>query len=180
MSKRNRETGSGQRPCNVPHKRAKYDSAMSWPAKTSYDSIPAHSKPGHLAKKRDTLLPFRKALPIWSQAESIRGALRANNVLVLTGETGSGKSTQVPQFLLSESWCTKCIAITQPRRVAAISLARRVAEEMGSLFGSQSPAAQVGYSVRFDNATGPNTKVKFLTEGMLLQEILRGPTARTI
>lgn len=131
--------------------------------------------PNHLSKRRDALLPIRKALPIWPHAESIRAALRKNNVLVLTGETGSGKSTQVPQFLASEPWCTKCIAITQPRRVAAISLARRVGEEMGSLVGGQSPAAKVGYSVRFDNASGPNTKVKFLTEGMLLQEILRDP-----
>lgn len=133
------------------------------------------SVPPHLLKKRDQLLPIRKALPIWPQANAIKAALKKNNVLVLTGETGSGKSTQVPQFLVNEPWCTKCIAITQPRRVAAISLARRVAEEMGSFMGSQSPAAKVGYSVRFDNATGPNTKVKFLTEGMLLQEMLRDP-----
>ncbi|KAJ4338010.1 Salivary acidic proline-rich phosphoprotein 1/2 [Ascochyta clinopodiicola] len=136
---------------------------------------PQQSVPPHLLRKRDELLPKRKALPIWSQADSIKAALKKNNVLVLTGETGSGKSTQVPQFLLDEKWCTKCIAITQPRRVAAISLARRVAEEMGSYMGSQSPMAKVGYSVRFDNATGPNTKIKFLTEGMLLQEMLRDP-----
>jgi ATP-dependent RNA helicase DHR2 len=131
--------------------------------------------PPQLLRKRNELLPKRKALPIWSKADSIKAALKKNNVLVLTGETGSGKSTQVPQFLLNEPWCTKCIAITQPRRVAAISLARRVAEEMGSYMGGQSPMAKVGYSVRFDNATGPNTKVKFLTEGMLLQEMLRDP-----
>lgn len=136
---------------------------------------PQQNVPPHLLRKRDELLPKRKALPIWSKAEEIKASLRKNNVLVLTGETGSGKSTQVPQFLLSEKWCTKCIAITQPRRVAAISLARRVAEEMGSYMGSQSPMAKVGYSVRFDNATGPNTKIKFLTEGMLLQEMLRDP-----
>ncbi|KAF1362455.1 P-loop containing nucleoside triphosphate hydrolase protein [Lizonia empirigonia] len=136
---------------------------------------PQQNIPPHLLRKRDELLPKRKALPIWPQADSIKAALKKNNVLVLTGETGSGKSTQVPQFLLDEKWCTKGIAITQPRRVAAISLARRVAEEMGSYMGSQSPMAKVGYSVRFDNATGPNTKIKFLTEGMLLQEMLRDP-----
>tara|TARA_R110002003_G_scaffold1389_4_gene22956 strand:- start:6896 stop:8476 length:1581 start_codon:yes stop_codon:yes gene_type:complete len=131
--------------------------------------------PQHLLKRRDALLPVRKALPIWLQADTIKASLRKNNVLVLTGETGSGKSTQVPQFLASEPWCTKCIAITQPRRVAAISLARRVSEEMGTFMGSQSPTAKVGYSVRFDNATGPGTKLKYLTEGMLLQEMLRDP-----
>jgi ATP-dependent RNA helicase DHR2 len=131
--------------------------------------------PPHLTKKRNALLPIRKALPIWPQADAIKASLKKNNVLVLTGETGSGKSTQVPQFLANEPWCTKCIAITQPRRVAAIALARRVAEEMGTFMGSQSPTAKVGYSVRFDNATGPGTKIKFLTEGMLLQEMLRDP-----
>lgn len=136
---------------------------------------PEQSAPPQLTRKRDELLPKRKALPIWPKAEEIKASLKKNNVLVLTGETGSGKSTQVPQFLLDEKWCTKCIAITQPRRVAAISLARRVADEMGSYMGSQSPMAKVGYSVRFDNATGPNTKIKFLTEGMLLQEMLRDP-----
>ncbi|KAK7180649.1 hypothetical protein DPSP01_011242 [Paraphaeosphaeria sporulosa] len=148
--------------------------ALSRPRKTPNGEQTTHRSP-YLIKKRDELLPKRKALPIWSQADAIRQRLRENNVLVLTGETGSGKSTQVPQFLQSEDWCTKTIAITQPRRVAAISLARRVAEEMGSLFGAQSPAAKVGYSVRFDNAAGPNTKIKFLTEGMLLQEMLRDP-----
>ncbi|KAF2751801.1 P-loop containing nucleoside triphosphate hydrolase protein [Sporormia fimetaria CBS 119925] len=135
----------------------------------------AHVQPQNgLSRKREALLSTKKGLPIWPHAEGIRAALRRNNVLVLTGETGSGKSTQVPQFLLSEPWCSKCIAITQPRRVAAISLARRVAEEMGTFMGT-GKAAKVGYSVRFDNATGPNTRIKFLTEGMLLQEFLRDP-----
>ncbi|KAF2011596.1 P-loop containing nucleoside triphosphate hydrolase protein [Aaosphaeria arxii CBS 175.79] len=151
-----------------------HESKGKFPSNTHNET--KHNAPNpsiQLVKRRDALLPGRKSLPIWPHAESIRSALRKNNVLVLTGETGSGKSTQVPQFLTSEPWCTKCIAITQPRRVAAISLARRVAEEMGSLMGNQSPAAKVGYSVRFDNASGPNTRVKFLTEGMLLQEMLR-------
>jgi ATP-dependent RNA helicase DHR2 len=154
------------------HKRQKPESQSS---KYVHHSKQGQSVPPHLLKRRDALLPLRKALPIWPQADAIKSALKKNNVLVLTGETGSGKSTQVPQFLASEPWCTKCIAITQPRRVAAISLARRVAEEMGSFMGSQSPTAKVGYSVRFDNSTGPNTKIKFLTEGMLLQEMLRDP-----
>lgn len=129
----------------------------------------------HLNKRAAELLSTRQKLPIYPHADSIRQSLAFNDVLILTGETGSGKSTQVPQFLATESWCTACIAITQPRRVAAISLARRVADEMGSLCGNQSPASRVGYSVRFDHSAGPSTRVKFLTEGMLLQEILRDP-----
>ena len=144
-----------------------------------------------------SLSPQRKALPIYQHAENIRQSLIDHDVLLLAGETGSGKSTQVPQFLLDEPWCKAtsvlvpsasgnrtqlkvggCIAITQPRRVAAISLARRVAEEMGSPLGNASPASKVGYSVRFDNCTSPSTRIKFLTEGMLLQDMLKDPHLR--
>lgn len=154
-------------------------------------------KPEHnyvtLKEKAQLLEPIRKSLPIWAHADEIRNGLREKDVMLLVGETGSGKSTQVPQFLVHEAWCrpqwikgsdgkanksTKvggCIAITEPRRVAAITLARRVAEEMGTPLGSSSPASKVGYSVRFDNSTSPSTRIKFLTEGMLLQEMLRDP-----
>lgn len=126
-----------------------------------------------LNARRIALLDSRRKLPIWSEQDAIRQALRNKDVLVLSGETGSGKSTQVPQFLLQEQWCSGRIAVTQPRRVAAISLARRVAEEVGTTLGSSSPASRVGYSVRFDNSVSPATRIKFLTEGMLLQEMLR-------
>ena len=134
---------------------------------------------------------------MWAHSKEIRTYLREHHVLIISGETGSGKSTQVPQILLSESWCrailseslgkpgketTKiggCIAITQPRRIAATTLARRVAAEVGTPLGSSSPASQVGYSVRFDHNVGPNTRIKFLTEGMLLQEMLRDPWLRS-
>lgn len=153
---------------------------------------------GRLKERAKALYPIRKTLPIWSHIDAIRAGLRSKNVMLLVGETGSGKSTQVPQFLISEQWCKTqkvkvvaedkgsaqevsvggCIAITEPRRVAAISLARRVAEEMGTPLGSCSPASKVGYSVRFDNSTSPSTRIKFLTEGMLLQEMLRDPWLR--
>lgn len=149
----------------------------------------ASNKVSNLKDRARRLLSFRQQLPIYSHADEIRRRLREHDVLLLIGETGSGKSTQIPQFLVNEPWCKKrkckevasvggCIAITQPRRVAAISLARRVAEEMGTPLGNSSPASQVGYSVRFDNSTGPSTRIKFLTEGMLLQEMLRDPWLR--
>ncbi|KAF4184978.1 hypothetical protein CNMCM7927_007239 [Aspergillus lentulus] len=148
-----------------------------------------------LREKAKALYETRKNLPIFPHGDEIRQKLRANDVMLLVGETGSGKSTQIPQFLVDERWCrpTKatvtqddgskkeltvggCIAITQPRRVAAISLARRVAEETGTPLGSSSPASKVGYSVRFDTSTSPSTRIKFLTEGMLLQEMLHDPS----
>ena len=127
-------------------------------------------------EKAKPLQFVRKQLPIWRHRNEIREALNEKDVLILVGETGSGKSTQVPQFLLDCHWLNGGkIAITQPRRVAAISLARRVAAEMGSTLGSSSPASKVGYSVRFDSSTSPAMRVKYLTEGMLLQELLRDP-----
>ena len=156
-----------------------------------------------MKERAKALWQVRKTLPIWEHAAEVRQGLREKDVMLLVGETGSGKSTQVPQVLASESWCRAqnvtfsddsalstdqkkggnaanvivggCIAITEPRRVAAITLARRVAEEMGTPLGSSSPASTVGYSVRFDNSTSAGTRIKFLTEGMLLQEMLRDP-----
>ncbi|OJD21038.1 hypothetical protein ACJ73_07623 [Blastomyces percursus] len=173
--------------------------------------------PASLRERAKALCHTRKQLPIFAHEGEIRKHLQRNDVMLLVGETGSGKSTQVPQFLVDEEWArprtvkvhstalnkkaksqTKsangdnddpaqkesvvkeitvggCIAITQPRRVAAVSLARRVADEMGTPLGNSSPASKVGYSVRFDSSTSPNTRVKFLTEGMLLQEMLTDP-----
>jgi len=148
--------------------------------------------------KRD-LLEVRKALPIWAHKADIRWALRHSDVLLLVGETGSGKSTQVPQFLTSEPWFKQqtvkiktaegyknqiqiggMVAITEPRKVAATSLAQRVAQETGSYLGKgeQYDKDQVGYSVRFDSVVPRHAKIKFLTEGMLLQEMLHDPYLR--
>ena len=121
-----------------------------------------------------SFLKQRAALPIWDHREAIRRALREEDVLILVGEPGSGKSTQVPQFLRTETWCRGMIAITEPRRVAATTLAHRVAGEAGTPLGNGF-TGEVGYSVRFEHNVPRGTKIKFLTEGMLLQELLRDP-----
>ncbi|KAI5791942.1 ATP-dependent RNA helicase DHX8 [Geopyxis carbonaria] len=126
----------------------------------------------HAAK----LLSARRKLPIWEHQDNLRKCLREKDVLVMLGQTGSGKSTQLAQFLIDEPWMRQkngvggCIAITQPRRVAATSLARRVAQEMGVRLGEE-----VGYSVRFDSKYSKDTKIKFMTDGMLMQEMLKDP-----
>ncbi|CAK7267690.1 Salivary acidic proline-rich phosphoprotein 1/2 [Sporothrix epigloea] len=130
-----------------------------------------------------SLFAVRKALPIWESRNAIRQSLGKNDVLVLVGETGSGKSTQVPQYLCTEPWCTGLVAITQPRRVAATTLANRVSREMGTPLSGldtndPNTRGRVGYSVRFDHKVPKGTKIKFLTEGMLLQEMVRDPALR--
>lgn len=111
------------------------------------------------------LLKVRESLPVYKNKDKILDHLQKNKVTVLIGETGSGKSTQIPQFLMPQN--SKSIAVTQPRRVAAINLARRVSEEYGTKLGDK-----VGYSVRFDNVSHKNTKLKYLTDGMLLREMM--------
>jgi ATP-dependent RNA helicase DHR2 len=149
-----------------------------------------------LLKTAKELEKARKLLPIWSKKSDIRWALRNNDVLLLNGETGSGKSTQTPQFLHTEPWCKKqtvtikiengtdaevsvggIIAVTEPRRVAAMTLAGRVAREIGSSLNKAEPGL-VGYAVRFDSILPKGMKIKFLTEGMLLQEMIRDPHLR--
>jgi HrpA-like RNA helicase len=97
-----------------------------------------------------------------------------NQILVLVGETGSGKTTQIPQWCLEMIQNTRgrkaCVACTQPRRVAAMSVAQRVADEMDIILGQQ-----VGYTIRFEDCSGPQTVLKYMTDGMLLREAMTDP-----
>jgi ATP-dependent RNA helicase DHR2 len=124
----------------------------------------------HLKDQQRRLLHERRNLPIYQNKDKVIQYILNSQVTVLLGETGSGKSTQLPQFIYDLNPKVETIAITQPRRVAAINLATRVSEEMGTGLGDK-----VGYSVRFQNKTSPNTKIKFLTEGMLLREYMLDP-----
>jgi len=106
-------------------------------------------------------------LPICSAWDDLVSAVRQNQVIIVSGETGCGKTTQLPKICLAAGRGThRKIACTQPRRVAAITVAARVAEELGPQ-GSR----LVGYKIRFRDSTGPETRIKFVTDGMLLAEI---------
>ncbi|KAM9920240.1 hypothetical protein OXX59_007362 [Metschnikowia pulcherrima] len=124
---------------------------------------------GSLAKKSEELLEIRKRLPIYQHKDKILDYVSRNQVTVIIGETGSGKSTQIPQFLMPMN--KKKIAVTQPRRVAAASLASRVSEEYGCVVGQE-----VGYQVRFSNLTSNRTKLNYLTDGMLIRELMLDST----
>lgn len=121
----------------------------------------------------------RQSLPIYDYRDGPDGLLAAiaeHQILIVVAETGSGKTTQLPQYL-HEAGYTKGgmkIGCTQPRRVAAMSVAARVAEEMGCRLGQE-----VGYSIRFEDMTSEKTVLKYMTDGMLLREFLTDPTLST-
>ena len=122
-----------------------------------------------------TIEEQRKRLPVWSVRQKLVDAVKSFPVLIIVGETGSGKTTQIPQFLLEHGFAdgNGIIACTQPRRVAALTVAQRVAQERGT-----EPGKEVGYTVRFDDCTCKNTKLKYMTDGMLLREALLDPLLR--
>lgn len=119
----------------------------------------------------DGLLASRRALPIWSAQKELLREVASSPTLILTGDTGCGKTTQIPQFLHAAGYSARgIIGITQPRRVAAMSVAQRVAAEMGTQVGEL-----VGYCVRFDDRSGPRTRIRYVTDGMLLREAMSDP-----
>lgn len=110
-------------------------------------------------------------LPIAKHRDALLHLLEQHPVVILQSPTGTGKSTQLPQYLLGAGWAEHhAIAVTQPRRVAAIALAQRVAQEVGSVLGDE-----VGYSIRFEALCTEQTKILYLTDGMLFREILLDP-----
>jgi ATP-dependent helicase HrpB len=112
------------------------------------------------------------SLPIWQIHSQIVEALRSGNRLILSAPTGSGKTTQVPQMLLQAGLLDRGqVVILQPRRLAARLLAARVAQELGVALGRE-----VGYQIRFENVTSRETKIRFVTEGVLLRQMIDDPS----
>ncbi|CEG75130.1 Putative Pre-mRNA-splicing factor ATP-dependent RNA helicase DHX16 [Rhizopus microsporus] len=123
-------------------------------------------------RRAKSIEEIRKSLPIYQYRDELIQAINDYQVLIIVGETGSGKTTQLPQYLYEAGYTKNGMKIgcTQPRRVAAMSVAARVAEEMGVHLGQE-----VGYSIRFEDCTSERTVVKYMTDGMLLREFMTEP-----
>ncbi|XP_068943830.1 pre-mRNA-splicing factor ATP-dependent RNA helicase PRP16 isoform X5 [Petaurus breviceps papuanus] len=119
--------------------------------------------------KKKSVLEQRQYLPIFAVQQELLTIVRDNSIVIVVGETGSGKTTQLTQYLHEDGYTDYgMIGCTQPRRVAAMSVAKRVSEEMGGSLGEE-----VGYAIRFEDCTSENTVIKYMTDGILLRESLR-------
>jgi ATP-dependent RNA helicase DHX37/DHR1 len=124
-----------------------------------------------IVTRSDGIQAARLKLPVVLDEQKIMEAVHNNNIVVLKGETGSGKTTQVPQFLFESGYGSPdsptpgIIGITQPRRVAAVSMSKRVGDELGD------HGNKVAYQIRFEGTVGSQTAIKFMTDGVLLREI---------
>lgn len=146
---------------DIPYKKIKIDPKNQTPLKSQ-------KKPAVFVNvnRSKHIQKARLKLPILAEEQQIMETINENSVIILAGETGSGKTTQVPQFLYEAGYAqNKMIAVTEPRRVAAISMSKRVAEEMNLT------SKEVSYLIRFEGNVTDQTKIKFLTDGVLLKEI---------
>ncbi|WJX56320.1 RNA helicase [Trifolium repens] len=145
--------------------------------KTNSKSLINHWNDKPYSQRYYDILDKRKTLPVWHQKDDFLQVLKDNQTLILIGETGIGKTTQIPQFVLEavaldtlDKRKKMMIACTQPRRESAMSVSRRVAEEMDVTIGEE-----VGYSIRFEDCSSSRTVLKYLTDGMLLREAMTDP-----
>ncbi|KAI9665533.1 MAG: DEAH-box ATP-dependent RNA helicase prp22 [Alyxoria varia] len=132
-----------------------------------------HSQKQELGKRSNlSITEQRKSLPVFKFRKALLEAVRDNQILIVIGETGSGKTTQLTQYLAEDGWANKgVIGCTQPRRVAAMSVAKRVSEECNCQLGRE-----VGYTIRFEDKSTPGvTSIKYLTDGMLLRQVVVDP-----
>lgn len=108
----------------------------------------------------------RAFLPVTGEEQTIMEAITENDVVVICGETGSGKTTQVPQFLYEAGYASGdgIIGVTEPRRVAAVSMATRVGSELNRV-------DEVSYKIRYEGSVNQHTKIKFMTDGVLMREV---------
>ncbi|KAK4947272.1 DEAH-box ATP-dependent RNA helicase prp22, partial [Elasticomyces elasticus] len=132
----------------------------------------AQGKNQSLGKRTNmTIKEQRESLPAYKMRKQFLDAVKEYQLLVVVGDTGSGKTTQLTQYLAEGGFANEAmIGCTQPRRVAAMSVAQRVSEEVGCQLGEE-----VGYTIRFEDRTSQNTKIKYMTDGILQREVLLDP-----
>lgn len=123
---------------------------------------------GRKLKKSEKLKSFQENLPIYQHRDQILEAIQSYSVILIAGDTGCGKSTQVPQYLLKANYENICC--TQPRRLACIALRNRLSFETVDEYG-----AEIGYQIRFEKHKTKHTKMLFLTEGLLLRQMIEDP-----
>lgn len=170
-------TAQWQDPMTAPDQR-KFASDLRNPqAQKVNDTMPewkraTQGKDQSLGKRTSmSIKEQRENLPVYKFKKQLLDAVRENQLLIVVGDTGSGKTTQLTQYLAEGGFAnTGMIGCTQPRRVAAMSVAKRVAEEVGCRLGQE-----VGYTIRFEDCTSPETKIKYMTDGMLQREVLLDP-----
>lgn len=145
--------------------RQKTDAAPDWRKVVAPMDAPKGKRTNMTIKQQ------RESLPVFSFRSQLIQAVKDNQIMIVVGETGSGKTTQLTQYLAESGFGNMgMIGCTQPRRVAATSVAKRVAEEVGCEVG-----AEVGYAVRFDDRTSKDTVIKYMTDGHLQREIIMDP-----
>ena len=155
-------------------KKSRWDAKPTTKMDATPTTNPLNGKP--YTKRYYDILKVRKSLPVYQFIDELAEKVRANQVVVVEGETGSGKTTQIPSALLEQGFGgspQQLIACTQPRRVAAMSVAKRVADELDVNLGEE-----VGYNIRFDDKSSSRTVLKYMTDGMLLREAQGDPTLR--
>jgi len=141
-------------------------------AQPEWKKISTGSREVSMGKRTDlSMKEQRETLPVYKFRNQLLKAVSEHQILIVVGDTGSGKTTQMTQYLAEAGFANELmIGCTQPRRVAAMSVAKRVAEEVGCKLGNE-----VGYTIRFEDNTSPDTKIKYMTDGILQREILLDP-----
>lgn len=157
------------KPQNYEHKHRKTECEAALDQFNALSSMPGWVERSNLepvlVERSEEIKEFRIKLPAIACEQQIMDSINHFDVVIITGATGSGKTSQIPQFMFEAGFAREgLIGVTQPRRVAAVSMAQRIGAELCG-------AAEVGFQIRFDTKVGPNTSIKLMTDGVLLKEM---------